>query len=172
MWRRNLSPRGVRRALATAEQSARCSHSSNFLSAAQAASVALPFSGRGKKLLPFSANEPRLLPSILRRATYFQYAACSASSQMLCRPGPGRHAACTTETPLRDCFRFGPCHVFFSYASSSRASNNFAVCVFVGLTLPSLGGSSIPFSVVSYWWRFMRHAPVRDRVHGSPDAGS
>src|SRR5258707_1175401 len=33
---------------------------------------------------------------------------------MLCRPGPGRHAACFALTPLMDCLRFGPCQVFFS----------------------------------------------------------
>src|SRR5438034_6670588 len=77
---------------------ARCSRSSSFLSAFHAACVALPFSGRGKKLLPFRANDPRLLPSILRRTVYFQYAACSATSQMLWRPGPGRQAASTIDT--------------------------------------------------------------------------
>src|SRR5947208_14560933 len=106
---------------------ARCSRSSSFLSAFHAACVALPFSGRGKKLLPFRANDPRLLPSILRRTVYFQYAACSATSQMLWRPGPGRQAASTIDTPLSDCFRFGPCQVFLSYASSSSASTSFGV---------------------------------------------
>src|SRR6516225_3646065 len=106
---------------------ARCSRSSSFLSAFHAASVALPFSGRGKKLLPFSANDPRWWPSILRRTAYFQYAACSATSQMLWRPGAGRHAASTTDTPLSACFRFGPCQVFLSYASSNNASTSFSV---------------------------------------------
>src|SRR6266550_2691865 len=70
--------------------------------------------GLVKKLLPFNAKEPRFPPSILRRTAYFQYAACSVTSQMLCRPGPGRQAACLAVIPLMDCLRFGPCQVFFS----------------------------------------------------------
>src|SRR5439155_12052894 len=84
------------------------------------------FSGRAKKLLPLSTNDPRFPPSILRRTAYFQYAAWSITSQILCRPGPGRHAACFAVTPLMDCLRFGPCQVFFSKPSSSSASTSFA----------------------------------------------
>lgn len=75
-------------------RAARCSRSSNSLSAHHAASFRFPVSGRGKKLLPFSANEPHFAPSIRLRTAYFQYAACSVSSLILWRPGPGRHAAC------------------------------------------------------------------------------
>ncbi len=59
----------------------RCSAARMSMSAFHAASVSSM--GREKKLLPGSANEPRFSPVSRRRATYFQYAACSVSSQML-----------------------------------------------------------------------------------------
>jgi len=71
-------------------------------------------------------NDPRFPPSTLRRTAYFQYAACNATSQMLCRTVPGHHAACYAVTPLSDCFKFGPCQVFSSYPSSNKARINSA----------------------------------------------
>ena len=52
-------------------------------SAAADPAAANPRSGRSKKLLPVSTNLPRFSRKIFRRTTYFQYAACSVSSQML-----------------------------------------------------------------------------------------
>ena len=49
--------------------------------------------GRANQLLPFSGNAPRFSPVSRRQVAYFQYAACTTSSQMLWRPGAGRHAA-------------------------------------------------------------------------------
>src|SRR5437879_9707394 len=72
--------RAVRNDLAAAPRKARCSRSSNFLSACQAPSFNLPCSGLRKKLLPSRVKEPRFPPSILRRTAYFQYAAWSATS--------------------------------------------------------------------------------------------
>src|SRR6185369_14392769 len=79
--------------------------------------------GRAKKLLPGSTNEPRFSPVSRRRTTYFQYAAWSAYSQILCAPGAGRHAAIAGETPRREPARLGPCHDFLSNASSRRSSS-------------------------------------------------
>jgi hypothetical protein len=136
MCRRSFASRGVPRTLSTARRKARCSLSSNSLSVRQAVSLALPFSGRGKKLLPFNTNEPLFPPSIRLRTTYFQYAACSVSSHMLCRPAPGRHAACLALTPRIACLRFGPCQVFFLYASSSRL--NSSSCAFKVFSLDEI----------------------------------
>jgi hypothetical protein len=105
-------------------RNARCSRSSNSLSSRHAPSVALPFSGRGKKLLPFSANNPLCPPSIRLRTAYFQYAACTVSSHILCRPAPGRQAASLALTPRIACLRLGPCQAFFSYASSSNLNTS------------------------------------------------
>jgi hypothetical protein len=105
-------------------RNARCSRSSNSLSARHATSLALPFSGRRKKLLPFNANDPLFPPSIRLLTTCFQYAACTVSSQILCRFTPGRHAACSALTPRIACLKFGPCHVFFLYASSNSANTS------------------------------------------------
>ncbi len=127
MCRRNFVPRGVLTTFSIVFRNARCSRSSNSRSARHEASSALPFSGRGKKLLPFSANDPLFPPSIRLRAAHFQYAACSVSSQMLCRPAPGLHAASFALTPRSASFRLGPCQVFFSYASSSNANSS---CLF------------------------------------------
>ncbi len=52
----------MRNDLAAAPYKARCSRSSNFLSAFQAPSFNLPSSGLRKKLLPFSVKEPRFPP--------------------------------------------------------------------------------------------------------------
>jgi len=131
MSRRSFTPRGVPSTFAILARNARCSRSSNSLSARHAASVALPFSGRGKKLLPFNTNAPRFPPSIRLRTAYFQYAACRVSSQILCRPAPGRHAACFALTPRIACLKLGPCQVFLLYASSNSVNTSsrvFTVC--------------------------------------------
>jgi len=78
--------RAVRNDLAAAPRKARCSRSSNFLSACQAPSFNLPCAGLRKKLLPSRVKEPRFPPSILRRTAYFQYAAWSATSEDVVAP--------------------------------------------------------------------------------------
>ena len=136
-------PCGVSTISSIVFRSARCSRSSNLLSALQAASFFLPFSGRGKKLLPFSANDPFFPPSMRLRTAYFQYAVCSVSSQMLCRPAPGRQAACLALTPRIDCLRFGPCQVFFSYASSSIFTISSRVFTVSSLERKTAGHTSV-----------------------------
>jgi len=121
-------------------RNARCSRSSNFLSARQAGSLALPFSGRGKKLLPFNTNEPLFPPSIRLRTAYFQYAACRVSSHMLCRRAPGRQAACLALSPRIAWLRLGPCQVFFLKASSNSLNTSSSVFT-VYPPWRSLGGS-------------------------------
>jgi hypothetical protein len=93
---------------ATASRIAQCIRPRRAMSSCQAASESV--TGRGNQLDPFSGKEPRFSPSSRRRTTYFQYAACSATSQMLCRPSAGRCAATAALTPRTEPRRFGPCH--------------------------------------------------------------
>jgi len=108
---------------ATTSRNLRCSAARILISVFHAAS--LVSIGRPKKLLPGKTNEPRFSPVFpavsLRLATYFQYAACRVSSQILWRPGAGRHAACRAVTPRMELRRFGPCQDFLSKASSKRS---------------------------------------------------
>src|SRR6266849_6821425 len=63
---------------------------SSLTSSSQVRSLSAPRlpTGRRNQLLPLSANEPRFSPVKRRRTAYFQYAACTVTSQMLCRRGP------------------------------------------------------------------------------------
>ena len=58
---------------------------------------------------PRAEKPPRFAPVSRRRTAYFQYAACTASSHALCRPGDGRHAACSSVRRRSEPFKFGPC---------------------------------------------------------------
>ena len=64
---------------------------------------------RANQLLPGRMKRPRFSPVRRRRTAYFQYAACTASSQMLCRPLAGLHAASFAVTPRSAPRRLGPC---------------------------------------------------------------
>src|SRR5687768_445298 len=85
--------------------------------------------GRTNQFEPASGNDPRAPPVNLRAAAYFQYAAWTTISQMLCRPGPGLHAACTGVTRRIEPRRFVPCHEGLRYAWSMMARS----CVSSGL---------------------------------------
>ena len=97
-------PRGGTFAMAASSRS--CSDRSSETSSAQAAASAGSatfgqFAGLRGKRSPFP-------PSRRRRTAYFQYAMCSASCQMLFRPGRGTHAAWSTVTPRNAASGVGP----------------------------------------------------------------
>ena len=72
--------------------------------------------GRRNQFDPFSGNDPRASPLNRRATAYFQYAAWTTISQMLCRLADARHAACAAVTRRTDPRRFVPCHDGLLYA--------------------------------------------------------
>src|SRR5687768_4483926 len=104
--------------------------SSKSTSALQDLSTETPDStGRTNQFDPVHGNDPRAPPVSLRAAAYFQYAAWTTISQMLCRPEPGLHAACAGVTRRIEPRRFVPCHDGLWYAWSRMARS----CVISGL---------------------------------------
>jgi len=69
------------------------------------------------QLLPLRRNDPRF-----HQATFCAQCTSSMQHELLLPRcyvcGEGRHAASSVVTPRSEPFRFGPCHVFRSYASS------------------------------------------------------
>ena len=93
-------------------QVARCISPSTATSALSAAT--LVSRGRAIQFDPSSGNDPRAPPVSRRNAMYFQYAAWTISSQILCRERPGRHAASRGVRPRMEPRRLVPCQDFLS----------------------------------------------------------
>jgi len=95
-----------------AARSARCSSASSRTVSGH------DWPSAANQLRPSIGKRLRGPPVIRRRTSCFQYAACSTTSRMLCRPGAGRQAACAGVTPATARRSVGPCQALPSKASS------------------------------------------------------
>src|SRR5229473_675669 len=118
---RRPSRAGATRAMA--RRSKLCSRLSSATSRFHCAAV-----GRGGspgKLAPARGKATRSSLVRRRRTAFFQYAVCSTSSQMLCRPRPGRHSACRSDTPRNAPPNGVPCHDAPPNAWSKMLNSNW-----------------------------------------------
>jgi len=97
--RHEFCPTDVRSTRATAARKARCSRSSNFLSAAHAASWSLPFRD-ARKIAPFQRKRAAFAAFDPASQRVFPVRGMQHHFQILWRPEPGRQAACRAATPL------------------------------------------------------------------------